>query len=253
MPLSLFALNLCWEEFLYYQTCPQKFRIHRLLNPVPDPSTFMTTRRPLKSYALRGYSPQTLEGLEYHRFFEQFHRKYFPMITNEQPPPEILLDDVKHCYWLQQQKKYCELDAEYWFPRMTEVSLMTSHQRGRIDCLHYCPDKDGLRLTDYKPRPSPDDELSLLFYAQLVNSYRQENKYLEYEWIEMDVVEASCYYYKVGRERVVEVTEEKLTAVTQELEETLTHIADELFPFQTKRCWSCNYQPICQLEQIRRK
>jgi hypothetical protein len=203
-----------------------------MLNPVPAPNTFMSARRSLENYHLRGFNQQTLKGLEYHTFFEQFHRKYFPIIT-EAPPSEILVNPVKHRYWLQQQKRYYDVDLDYWFPHRTELSLMTKQQRGRIDCLMLCPNREGFQLIDYKSRPSPTDETSLLFYVQLIKVYQQENNNGEHPIIEGEIIEAGCYYYDLGIEQKFDVTEQQLAEFLQEFQLVLTQIAEENFLFNS--------------------
>lgn len=251
MSISSNELNLSLTEFLYFQTCSQKFRIHRLLNPVPYPNNFMSSKRPLGSYFLRGYDQQTLEGLRYHAFFEQFHQKYFPIITNEEPPPEILADEVKKQFWFHEQQRYYEVDLECWFPHATEVSLMTKKQRGRIDCLVLCPEREGLKLIDYKSHPSPDDELSLIFYTQLVNNYRKEMN--DMDFLDYDAIETSCYYYKSGAEKQFELRLNKIIGFNKKLEAARTQIASEEFKFQLDQCFSCQYKTICLVERKRRK
>ncbi|RLI71155.1 MAG: hypothetical protein DRP02_05570 [Candidatus Gerdarchaeota archaeon] len=243
MTILPYELNLSKTEFFYYLECPRKFRLHRLLNPVPSKSTFMSTTRATTNYFLRHYEKQSLRGILYHSFFENFHKQYWNRITEPKPPEELMEDQIKCLFWQYQQKKYFT-SPDYWIPYRTEVRLMTEHQRGVIDCVELCDDKYGLRIIDYKARPSTQDLQELLFYANLMNVFR-ENK--EEEWIEYDVVEVGCYYYLSGEERVYEIKQKDLLAFTNLLQRIIEEISRESFPGEKTPCKDCRLNELCKL------
>ena len=247
MVVKEYELNLSATEFLYFLECPQKFRLYRMLNPVPEKEDFMGNRRTNSSYKLRGYKGSKEKGLGYHLFFETFHKEYAKVITEKIPPVEIQEDNVKLLYWVIQQEKYLEAKKlYYWYPFATEVRLMTEKHRGIIDCLELCETKSGLRLLDYKPTPEPNDELTILFYANLLNDYRLENS--EEERFDYEVVELGNYYYQMGVRKIYNLSEDNNSSFESIFENILEEIAYEEFYPNTKSCWNCDFRIICKLE-----
>ena len=243
MTILPYELNLSKTEFFYYLECPRKFRLHRLLNPVPSKSTFMSTTRATTNYFLRHYEKKSLQGILYHSFFESFHKQYWNRITEPEPPAELMNDQIKRLFWHYQQTKYFT-SPDYWIPYRTEVRLMTEHQRGVIDCVELCDDKYGLRIIDYKARPSPQDRQELLFYATLMNAF-QEDK--EEDWIEYDILEVGCYYYLSGEERVYEITQEDLSSFSTFLQRIIDEISKENFSAKKSPCSDCKLKELCKL------
>ncbi len=242
-----YELNLSATEFLYFLNCSQKFRLYRILNPLPYKSDFMNSRRSITSYEKRGYKGKKYDGIKYHHFFETFHREYAKVITNPIPPEEIQSDNIKLLYWVNQQEKYYETREDcYWYPFEREVRLMTEKQRGKIDCIELCEDKNGLRLIDYKPTPEPNDYLTLLFYAKLLNEYRLENT--EDERFDYEVLEVGCYYYEMGVKKVYNLTEENRLTFEWILTNTQEKISKKEFFLNKSSCWNCNFKTICKIE-----
>jgi len=242
-----YELNLSATEFVYFLECPQKFRLYRMLNPVPDKEDFMENRRTNSSYKLRGYKGSKDKGIGYHLFFETFHKEYAKVITEKIPPVEIQEDNVKLLYWVIQQEKYLEAKKlYYWYPFATELRLMTEKQRGIIDCLELCETKNGLRLLDYKPTPEPNDELTLLFYANLLNDYRLEN--VEDERFDYKVIEIGNYYYQMGVSEIYNLTEMKNSVFNKTFSNMLEEITNENFYPNKSSCWNCNFRIICKIE-----
>ena len=243
--------NLSATEFLYFLECPQKFRIYRLLNPIPFQSAFMSGKRSHESYQLRGYKGSKWNGLELHIFFEKFHRLYYSEIANEKPPEEIQTDDIKLLYWIIQQEKYLkEKDESFWFPYATEIQLMTEKQRGVIDCLEHIKNKKGLRIIDYKSKPSVFDKQLLLFYANLIIEYRLEN--WDEDQIIFDIEEVGCYYYELGIEKIYEIKNSDIQIFQVLLREICEKITNLELHFEKKSCIGCEYYDICKIEQKRR-
>jgi len=243
-----YELNLSATEFLYFLDCPQKFRLYRILNPLPNKSDFMFSRsRTLAHYKKRGYKGKKNKGIEYHHFFETFHKEYAKNITNLIPPEEIQGDNVKLLFWVIQQEKYLEAKEDcYWYPFGREVRLMTEKQRGKIDCIELCEDKNGLRLIDYKPTPEPNDQLTLLFYTKLLNDYRLEDN--EDERFDFEVLEVGCYYYEMGVKKVYDLTEEDRQLFERILMDTQGKISNNEFFLNKISCWNCNFKTICKIE-----
>lgn len=218
-----------------------------MLNPVPDKEDFMENRRTNSSYKLRGYKESREKGLDYHLFFETFHKEYVKVITEKVPPVEIQEDNVKLLYWVIQQEKYLEAKKlYYWYPFETEVRLMTEKQRGIIDSLELCETKNGFRLLDYKPTPEPNDELTLLFYANLLNDYRLEN--VEDERFDYKVIEIGNYYYQMGVKESYNLTELNNAKFEKAFSSILEKIADENFYLEKSSCWNCSFRIICKIE-----
>ncbi len=137
-----YELNLSATEFIYFLDCSQKFRLYRIINPLPYKSDFMNSRRSIASYKKRGYKGKKYDGIKYHHFFETFHREYTKVITHPIPPEEIQSDNIKLLYWVNQQEKYFETKEDYyWHPFEREVRLMTEKQRGKIDCIEFVKTK----------------------------------------------------------------------------------------------------------------
>ncbi|MHA1305240.1 MAG: PD-(D/E)XK nuclease family protein [Candidatus Heimdallarchaeota archaeon] len=248
-----YELNLSATEFLYFLECPQKFRIYRMLNPIPTKDGFVNSRsRSLTSYKMRGYDKNKEKGLAYHKYFETFHKEYSLEIMNKTPPEEVTEDDVKLLFWIIEQEKYLKAsDHNEWFPQATEIKLMTNRQRGKIDRIEFSKDNSGLKLIDYKPVPEPNDHLLMLFYANLLKNYRIENK--EVDKFVYDAVEIGCYYYSMGIERAFELTDEYMSNFVFTYTECLNKIANIEF-FRNKRfCWNCQYKIICKIEIARSK
>ncbi len=244
-----YEINLSKTEYLYYLECPQKFRLHRLLNPVPYKSAFMNTKRSNSSYFLRRYLNGSLDGIINHAFFETFHTEYRNRITESIPPEDIASNPIKSRYWDYQQKKYFE-KAEHWAPMHTELQLMSERQRGIIDCVEVCEDKEGLRIIDYKSKPHQSDKIALVFYANLFNTFRAENK--EYDEFLYDVVEIGCYYYKSGIERIFELKVDDLLFFQEDFQRILAEISQEKFPLIKTSCWNCRLTDVCKIEERRR-
>ena len=240
-----YELNLSKTEFLYYLECPQKFRIHRILNPIPYKTTFMNTRRKTSNYILRNYSGKNIDGIINHSFFDTFHKKYWNRITESEPPDEIASNQIKLLYWQYQQKKYFD-DPEHWIPFQMELRLMTERQRGIIDCVEVCSDKNGLRIIDYKSKPHSTDKQALLFYANLLNEYRIEN--WDYDNLLYNSAEMSCYYYVSGEERIYTLREQDLVVFKELLSNIFDEISNEEFTFKTT-CFNCDYLDICQIQR----
>jgi len=243
-----YELNLSATEFLYFLDCPQKFRLYRILNPLPDKPDFMQSKsRTLAHYKKRGYKGKKNKGIEYHHFFETFHKEYAKNITNSIPPEEIQEDNVKLLYWVIQQEKYFETKEEcYWYPFEKEIRLMTVKQRGKIDCIELCEDKNCLRLIDYKTTPESNDHLTLLFYASLLNDYRLEN--IEEERFAFEVLEVGCYYYEMGVKKVYNLTEDNRLTFERILKNTQKNISNNEFFLNKNSCWNCGFKTICKIE-----
>ncbi len=247
-----FELNLSATEFLYFLDCPQKFRLYRILNPLPYKSDFIySSNRTIAHYKKRGYKGKKYDGIKYHRFFETFHKEYAGFITNQIPPIEIQEDNVMLLYWVIQQEKYFEAKEEcYWYPFEKEVRLMTEKQRGKIDCIELCENKNGLRVIDYKPTPDSNDNLSLLFYAKLFNDYRLEDT--EEEKFDFEVLEVGCYYYEMGAKKIYDLTEENSLTFERILKNTQGKISNNEFFKNKNSCWNCGFKTICRIEISRR-
>ena len=244
-----YELNLSKTEYLYYLECPQKFRLHRILNPIPSKTTFMNTKRSSSNYVLRGYQDENLDGIISHSFFETFHRKYYDKITEQNPPEEIANHRIKSPYWDHQQKKYFE-DTDHWAPVHTELRLMTERQRGIIDCVEFSNTKKGFKLIDYKPEPSPNDKQSLIFYLNLCNEFRKENK--DDDRLLYDIVEIGCYYYQTGEERIFDIQEEELNLFEERMKQIILEIKQENLPLNRDSCVNCNLKMVCKIEESRR-
>ncbi|MGC9780055.1 MAG: PD-(D/E)XK nuclease family protein [Candidatus Heimdallarchaeota archaeon] len=245
-----YELNLSATEFLYFLDCPQKFRLYRILNPLPNKDDFMNSRRSLSSYEMRGYQGKKDDGIKYHHFFEKFHKKYAKVIHQTVPPEEISEDSIKLLYWINQQEKYIAAkDDCYWYPVEREVRLMTEKKRGQIDCIEFCEDKFGLRLIDYKPNPEPNDQLLLLFYATLYNEYQLENP--NKDGLNYEVLEVGCYYYEMGIKEIFDLIEVNKKTFDSFFKEILEKIANNKFFIKKSSCWNCNYKYACNIEQRR--
>jgi len=248
MVVKEYELNLSATEFVYFLECPQKFRLYRMLNPVPDKDDFMENRRTNSSYKSRGYTGSKEKGREYHLFFETFHKRFAEVITEKIPPEEIQVDNVKLLYWVIQQEKYLKAKEHYyWYPFATEVRLMTEKQRGIIDCLELCETKNGLRLLDYKSTPESNDELTLLFYSNLLNDYRMEN--VEDDRFDYEVVEIGNYYYQISKRKIYNLTEEHNSSFVRIFKNTIENIVKEEFYRNKNSCWNCDFRIICKIEE----
>ncbi len=248
-----YELNLSATEFLLFSECPQKFRLYRILNPLPRKDVFLSSsNRTISSYELRRYDEDVVNKIKYHKFFETFHETYAQVIHNTIPPKEIAEDDICLLYWHEQQKKYFEVeDLYYWYPVSKELKLMTENKRGKIDCLELCENKNGLRLIDYKQTPDLINQLSLLFYASLFNEYREENP--NEEEFELDILEIGCYYYEMGIKRVQNLKENKSQVFDRLFADTLGKIANEEFFINKSSCWNCNFKYFCKIEQKKQR
>ncbi|NHJ86898.1 MAG: PD-(D/E)XK nuclease family protein, partial [Asgard group archaeon] len=225
--------------------CSQKFRIHRILNPLPSKAAFMKKRRSRTSYFIRDFGDKNLQGIIDHTFFETFHREYWQRITEPEPPDEITSNEIKLLFWLHQQKRF-ETDPDYWMPFCNELRLMTKRQRGSIDCLEMCVNGEGIRLIDYKAKPHTNDRLELIFYANLFNDYRLENE--ENDAFVYDIIEIGCYYYELGYDIICKITEQELVNFSDELKIIFENISKEKFDFD---CYNqnCIYADICKIEK----
>jgi len=246
--ISEYEQNLSITEFLYYQECPQKFRIHRILNPIPSYNAFVNSKRSSENYHLREYNQNMISGIELHQFFEDFHKNYSSEITENNPPPEIATNQVKLLYWLNQQKKYYQ-EGDFWKPLATEASLMTEKQRGIIDCIKISTKNDGIQIIDYKPEPHPNDQITLLFYANLVNEYRKEN--VEEDSYLYNVAEVGCYYYSQGREKIRKLDAKELNQFKNKLSKIQNNVLAEKFNFNKYYCLNCEYYKTCKIEELR--
>ncbi|MHA1434397.1 MAG: PD-(D/E)XK nuclease family protein [Candidatus Heimdallarchaeota archaeon] len=245
-----YELNLSASEFLLFLECPQKFRLYRMLNPLPIKEVFMSSDRTISSYKLRGYDERLIRKIKNHKFFETFHKRYASMINDTIPPEEIVEDNVYLLYWIEQQEKYQEVsDLCYWYPAYKELQLMTKRMRGKIDYLELCENKSGLRLIDYKPAPNQNDELLLQFYARLFNNYKKENPYEE--GFEYSVLEVGCYYYTMGVRNIASLTEKSTRAFEKYYKETIRKITNQEFYINKQSCWNCDYKYYCKIEQKR--
>jgi len=244
-----YEINLSASELLLFMECPQKFRLYRILNPLPKKDTFMSSNdRTISSYELRGYDDELVKKIKYHKFFETFHKKYAKVIHNTIPPEDIAKDDICLLYWYEQQKRYFEVDDLcYWYPSSKELKLMTEKKRGKIDCLELCENKNGFRLIDYKPTPNQNDQLLLLFYANLFNEYREENPNEE-EFV-YDIVEVGCYYYEMGIKSAQNLKEKERQAFERIFTDIIGKIANEEFFTNESTCWNCKFKYFCKIEQ----
>ena len=246
-----YELNLSATEFMLFLECPQKFRIYRILNPLPDRETFLNSRRTISSYKLRGYKGKKMNAIGYHHFFEIFHRKYAKVIHQKVPPEEVCEDNIKLMYWVIQQEKYLLIHEDcYWYPVDTEIRLMTDNKRGQIDCLELCEDKNGFRIIDYKSIPHQNDLLVLLFYASLFNDSRLKDE--DYGKYDYDILELDCYYYEIGKHKIYNITNKNRNMFDRIFTENLEKIANQEFSLNEKICWSCDFKPICSIEVGRR-
>ncbi|MFW9923217.1 MAG: PD-(D/E)XK nuclease family protein [Candidatus Thorarchaeota archaeon] len=241
MVVHEYELNLSKTEYLYYLQCPRKFHIHRILNPLSDKMAFLNSKRTTSSYFLRNYDEKKIRGIIDHSFFETFHRRYYDKITDPEPPEEIASNQIKLLFWKYQQKKYLA-NPDYWIPYKTELRLMTEKQRGIIDSLELCSDGKGLRIIDYKSKPHKNDKLSLIFYANLFNAFRIENK--EIDLLSFRIKEIGCYYYEISEEIIYNMKQIELIQFQDSLNKILLNISKEKFPSDSK-CIRCKYFDIC--------
>jgi len=246
-----YELNLSASEFLLFLECPQKFRLYRMLNPLPRKEVFMNSRdRTISSYKKRGYDEGLIKRLKNHKFFETFHKTYAAVINNTVPPEEIVEDNIYLLYWIEQQEKYQEVsDLCYWYPAYKEIRLMTDKMRGKIDCIELCESKEGFRLLDYKPVPNQNDNILLLFYARLFNKYVEENP--NEDGFEYKVLEVGCYYYTMGLRSVTSLTDISTKAFDKYYKNAIRKIANQEFYPKKQACWNCDYKYFCKIEQKR--
>jgi len=242
-----YELNLSLQEYFYYQECPMKFRIHRILNPIPYQSAFQSQEYSIEQYRLRGYPDHIIEGIELHAFFKNFYERYYHSIVNNKIPIFKKNKTKKRMFWLKQRERYQLLpDKDLWLPYDRELKLMTEKQRGKIDCIEFCLNGDGLRVIDYKPQPSETDEETVLFYSNLLIEYDLEND-LDIP----EITEVGCYYYNLGEYVIKKITNEQLLQISEKVSSVLEEINKENFSLDKSTCDKCSYPYICEIERMR--
>ncbi|MBY8995177.1 MAG: PD-(D/E)XK nuclease family protein [Candidatus Heimdallarchaeota archaeon] len=242
-----YELNLSLQEYFYYKECPMKFRIHRILNPIPYQSVFQSQEYSIENYRLRGYPDHILEGIELHIFFKNFYELYYHSIVSNKIPVTLENNPKKRLFWLKQREKYEQLqDKVLWLPYARELKLMTDRQRGKIDCIEFCSEDQGLRVIDYKPHPSDTDEETLLFYSNLLFEYNLFNNIESPE-----ITEMGCYYYNLGKYDIQKITSEKLLHIDEKISSLIEEISKEDFSLNKTNCNFCLYPRVCKIEQLR--
>ena len=247
MVIMPYELNLSLQEYFYYQDCPMKFRIHRILNPIPYQSAFQSQEYSIEHYRLRGYPDHIIEGIELHIFFKNFYEQYYLSITNNRVPIFKKNKTKKRMFWLKQRERYQQLqDKDLWLPYERELKLMTEKQRGKIDCIKFCANGEGLRVIDYKPQPNDTDEETVLFYSNLLFEYDLEND-LDIP----EITEVGCYYYNLGEYTIKRITKEQLQQISEKVSTVLEEISKENFSLDKSACDKCSYPNVCKIEQMR--
>ena len=233
-------LNLSLEEFQYFQECPQKFRLYRILNPLPDKETFLKKKRPIKEYELRNFSEDEMNGIKYHHFFSTFHLNYEYSIKRNSLPPELLTKPVYSLFWKYQQQRYKESLENYsWYPLVTEFNIMNKSQRGIIDCVEFINNDEELRIIDYKKNKHKNDLESLYFYAFLLDDYL-----IEMNWDGLTIKEIGCYYYLNGELNI----EEYNFTIKNKITKKLNEIKKENFILKKENCERCDLQIVCKIQ-----
>lgn len=247
MSVEFYELNLSLQEYLYFQECPQKFRIHRLLNPVPYKMSFESHNYSLEQYRLRGYNDTFLEGIEMHEFFKNFHETYKLSIISNKFPEILSNNKAKSIYWFIQRDRFHQLENKnLWAPFKSEFKIMSEKQRGSIDCLEFCSRDENFSLLDYKRKPYTNDKELLLFYLVLLQDYIIEN--------DLDIPEISligCYYYETGRYRTFNINEDEIQFFNKKLDKIRQDILEVNLEFKENNCINCRYTDICKIEQLR--
>ncbi|MGC9778131.1 MAG: PD-(D/E)XK nuclease family protein [Candidatus Heimdallarchaeota archaeon] len=249
MVVEDYELNVSLQEYFYFQECPQKFRIHRILNPIPFKTNFESSVYSIDHYRLQGYSSTFLDGIELHEFFKNFHELYYQSIVEEMMPENFKKDNPRGIFWLKQREKFHQLqNKNLWFPFKTEFKIMTEKQRGIIDCIEFCMDGESLRLIDYKPKPHVNDMESILFYCNLLYEYQLTND-LDIP----EIKEAGCYYYRLGEYQLIKLTNKQYQQISEKISNVLEEIRNVNLTFNKSNCYNCQYPDVCKIEQLRRK
>ncbi len=240
-----YELNLSLQEYFYFQECPQKFRLYRILNPLPMKNSFQTTKRTISEYILRGYNETELEGIKLHQFFATFHQLYAYCISKGIIPPEIKAKKELLNFWNYQQQRYITCRGTYyWKPLYTELALMTKKQRGIVDCLEIINENGDLRLIDYKKSQNSMDFEALQFYALLVEEFMIENN-----WEDLTLKEVGCYYYSIGKLEVQPYPSGLKKVVENKIQQILQKIEAENFFLKKESCAQCQLRMICHIDQ----
>lgn len=240
-------LNLSLKEFQYYQECPQKFRLYRILNPIPTKKAFLKDRRNIEEYRHRGYLDTEIDGIELHLFFATFHQHYDISIYNNIVPSKLVENPIKLLFWKYQLKRYRKLEEKsYWSPIWKELQLMNKYQRGIIDCVEMLEGEQKLRLIDYKKKKYEKDQDALNFYALLLNHH-----IIEMGWDDLEIDEIGCYYYLEGELCLEKFTKNSEKNITDKIKQVLNQIKNENFCLNKEHCNSCQFNIICNVDQNR--
>jgi len=243
-----YELNLSLQEYLLYQECPAKFRIYRMLNPLPNKPAFLNApKRSLDEYIARGYKKQELDGIKFHLFASTFHQFYGRSIQQNIQPDEFIENRYYSYFWKYQRQRYLECDGKYpWMPFQTELSAMSEKQRGIIDCLEFINNDEEIRLIDYKKNKNGTDFESLYFYANLFDDFK-----FEMNWEGIEIKEIGYYYYSSGELAVQKYNinlKEKISDKIRSIQEKIKNIE---FKCVKKSCINCNFKIICEIEKMR--
>ena len=234
-------LNLSLEEFQLFQECPQKFRLYRILNPVPNKETFLKKKRPIQEYRLRNYSEEEMKGIKYHHFFSTFHPNYEYSIKKNSIEPKLLADPIHSLFWKYQLQRYKENIGKYpWQPLVTEFNIMIESQRGIIDSIDFINNDEELRLIDYKTEKQKGDLEALYFYAILLDDFMEEKN-----WDGLEISEVGCYYYINGELSVVDYKYKMKEKLLEKILSTLEKIKEENFELKSNSCYKCDLKIIC--------
>ncbi|MHA1187845.1 MAG: PD-(D/E)XK nuclease family protein [Candidatus Heimdallarchaeota archaeon] len=250
MVVQDYELNLSLQEYLLYQECPAKFRIYRMLNPLPNKPAFLNApKRSLDEYIARGYKKQELDGIKFHLFASTFHQFYGRSIQQNIQPGEFLENRFHSYFWKYQRQRYLECDGKYpWMPFQIEFSAMTEKQRGIIDCIEFCNNDEELLIIDYKKNEHETDIESLYFYVILL-----ENFLFEMNWEGLRIKEIGNYYYFTGKLETQKINSNKKEKIKRKIctiQEKIKNL--ELHGIEGS-CAACNFKIICKIEGIRKK
>ncbi len=248
MVIHDYELNLSLQEYLYFNQCPQKFRIYRILNPIPNKNAFLTApKRTTKEYEHRGYTKQELDGIRFHLFASAFHRIHYQSIHRKIFPKELGNNSYYTSFWKYQQQRFQESEGRFsWFPFQTELSAMTEKQRGIIDCLEFINNDEEIRLIDYKKNKNRTDFESLYFYAILFDDFK-----FEMNWEGIEIKEIGYYYYSSGELVVQKYNINLRGKISDKIRSIQEKIKNIEFRCVKKSCIYCNFKIICEIEKMR--
>jgi len=243
-----FVLNLSLQEYLFYQECPAKFRIYRILNPLPNKPAFLNApKRSLDEYIARGYKKQELDGIKFHLFVSTFHQLYGQSIIQNTLPDELAGHHYHSLFWRYQQQRFSESEGKYpWLPFQIEFSAMTEKQRGIIDCIEFINNDEDLRIIDYKKNEHETDVESLYFYVALLEDF-----FSEMNWEGLKIKEVGCYYYNTGKLCVQTYNKNYLKKIEKKIAIIQEKIRNMNLHCNENSCLSCDFKIICKIKNIR--